>query len=127
MIEVPRSHIIHNIEHYQNIIQKEMPAQLAYKIAKLIFIIAQEQITYENMKEQISLKYAKKNSENIPMRDTNNNIIIDSQYKEQVEKDIQEMLNTTIQLQIIPINIQDFKDIKFKPTEIMALMPFIKE
>ena len=104
-----------------------MPAQLAYKIAKLIFIIAQEQITYENMKEQISLKYAKKNSDNIPMRDTNNNIIIDFQYKEQVEKDIQEMLNTTIQLQIIPINIQDFKDIKFKPTEIMALMPFIKE
>ncbi|MDD2496272.1 MAG: hypothetical protein PHS24_05215 [Bacilli bacterium] len=114
------------LESMSNLLQKEMPIKISYKLSKLNKKLVEEYQQFEESRKLLINKYALKDSEdNIVTQD---NIVQFNQDNLVLFNDeFEELLNIEFEIDFECIKIDDLGDINISPIDLMILEDFIVE
>lgn len=104
-----------------------MKAKTAYKIAKLINIIDKEYNTFQDVRNNVIKKYGVYDENGNLKIDDNNNYVIKPEYQDDFANELNELLKEQVDINISPLEMNDFEEHTFTPNEMGVLAPFITE
>lgn len=127
MIAVKISDIINSTEILQKLAQQNFKAKLALSIARLLKQAEVEMQTFNTTRIDLVKKYGIKNENGELITDDNGNCTIEDGSLEVFNKELNELLNTEIEINANKIDINLLEECDFTPSEIAALEPFLEE
>lgn len=126
MIEITVQEMINSIEVLREIANKKMPAKTAYRFARINKEIERENDVFQETRRDLILKYGEKDEKG-KLKEENGNITIPKEQLADFRKESSELLNTCITINADRLDIEDFGDDMFSPTEIGKIEWVIKE
>ena len=127
MIETSIKEIIGGKEVFKKLAEMPLNIKVAYNIARIIREIEKENKTFEDTRQKLLFKYGEKDSSGQLIINQNNQITIIPEQINNYNKEIQELLDEKIKLNVEPINLNDLGEIQITPAEIYQINMFIKE
>ena len=127
MIETSIKEIIGGKEVFKKLAEMPLNIKAAYNIARIIREIEKENKTFEDTRQKLLFKYGEKDSSGQLIINQNNQITIIPEQINNYNKEIQELLDEKIKLNVEPINLNDLGEIQITPAEIYQINMFIKE
>lgn len=127
MIETSIKDIIGGKEVFKKLAEMPLNIKVAYNIARIIREIEKENKTFEETRQKLLFKYGEKDSAGQLIINQNNQITIIPDQIKNYNKEIQELLDEKIKLNVEPINLNDLGEIQITPAEIYQINMFIKE
>jgi hypothetical protein len=127
MIETSIKDIIGGKEVFKKLAEMPLNIKAAYNIARIIREIEKENKTFEDTRQKLLFKYGEKDSSGQLIINQNNQITIIPEQINNYNKEIQELLNEKIKLNVEPISLNDLGEIQITPAEIYQINMFIKE
>lgn len=127
MIETSIKDIIGGKEVFKKLAEMPLNIKVAYNIARIIREIEKENRTFEETRQKLLFKYGEKDSSGQLIINQNNQITIIPDQIKNYNKEIQELLDEKIKLNVEPINLNDLGEIQITPAEIYQINMFIKE
>lgn len=127
MIETSIKDIIGGKEVFKKLAEMPLNIKAAYNIARTIREIEKENKTFEDTRQKLLFKYGEKDSSGQLIINQNNQITIIPEQINNYNKEIQELLDEKIKLNVEPINLNDLGEIQITPAEIYQINMFIKE
>lgn len=123
MITIKLGELKEIIEGLNEILEKELPVKPAYWFGKLAKMIKKEMSDFEDARLNLVKKYA--------IKDENGNFIIeDNRYKltdnTAFETEFMELISTEIDIDFIPVSIDQLGDVKVSPVVMIGLDKFIE-
>lgn len=99
----------------------------AFTIARLNRVLQQEVKEFETVRQELISKYADKNDAGEPIRDEQGNVHIADEHIPTVNKELNEILNTEIELgEISKIPAEWLDNVSLSPAQFDMLMSFIE-
>lgn len=127
MIETSIKDIIGGKEVFKKLAEMPLNIKVAYNIARIIREIEKENKTFEETRQKLLFKYGEKDSAGQLIINQNNQITIIPEQINNYNKEIQELLEEKIKLNVEPISLNDLGEIQITPAEIYQINMFIKE
>ncbi len=127
MITVTLNDILNNLEIFREISNKAVPVKTAFRIARLIRELDKESSTFDESRRKIIETYGEYDENGALKQDENGNIIIKPEEVNNCNREIIDLLNTTIEINCDKINIADFGEIELTPAQVLGLENFIEE
>ena len=127
MITVKISDIINSTEILQKLAQQNFKAKLALSIARLLKQVEAEIQIFNTTRIDLVKKYGIKDENGELITDDSGNCTIEDNSLEVFNKELNELLNTEIEINANKIDINLLEECDFTPSEITALEPFLKE
>ena len=103
------------------IARKELPIKVSYAIAKNIAKIEKELEIYNSERQKILDKYCVKDENGKNKVDENNQLKIQEKYLKDWEKDIKELQNIDIEIDIHKFKLEELNEYKMTPSELIAI------
>ena len=125
MINVTLEQLLNSSEGLKGLSQKQLKARCAYTVGKLLKNIDGELTTFNEARMNLITKYGEKDENNELIKDEKDNVHILPENIALFNKELQELLNTSVELNNNKIKISDIDSIEFTPTEMSQLEPFI--
>lgn len=125
MIEVKLKDIL-NIEILNEISTKKFKARAAYHFARIMRAINEEYDLFQKEREKLINKYGAKDENGQLIIANDGTITIDKQNIENFNREINELIETNIQLNVELLNLEDIEDEYFTPQQMNILSLFIK-
>lgn len=126
MIEIKLATIVNSVEILQKIANSPIKGKTAYKVAKLLRKIEEEMSLFNDGRTKIIDYYAIKDEDNKPIVE-DGNFKIDPNKITEFNKEVDNLLNTTISINANPIPLEEIEEIEFTPNEMALIEPFIQE
>ena len=126
MIKVKVCELIESIDTFKNIITLPVKAKTAYQIARLIREIDKEVNLFQEKRADLIKKYATRDENNEIVTNDEGIITVDVANTGMFNQEINELLETTVELNANKITIDDF-DCAINSQQMLAIMPFIEE
>jgi len=127
MIETSIKDIIGGKEVFKKLAEMPLNIKAAYNIARIIREIEKENKTFEDTRQKLLFKYGEKDSSGQLIINQNNQITIIPEQINNYNKEIQELLDEKIKLNVEPISLNDLGEMQITPAEIYQINMFIKE
>jgi len=127
MIEITLSELMDSASVMQELAKKPMKTKAAFQTARLMREIEKEYSLFQESRKGLIDKYADKDENGAPKADENGNYTVPKESIEEFNKELKEMLDQTLSLNVEPISIEDLGDADFTPADMMLLAPFMKE
>lgn len=127
MIETSIKDIIGGKEVFKKLAEMPLNIKVAYNIARIIREIEKENKTFEDTRQKLLFKYGEKDPSGQLIINQNNQITIIPEQINNYNKEIQELLDEKIKLNVEPIKLNDLGEIQITPAEIYQINMFIKE
>lgn len=127
MIEITLSELMDSASVMQELAKKPMKTKAAFQTARLMREIEKEYSLFQESRKGLIDKYADKDENGEPKADENGNYTVPKENIEEFNKELKEMLDQTLSLNVEPISIEDLGDADFTPADMMLLAPFMKE
>jgi hypothetical protein len=127
MIEVKLSNVIDSMPVMQKLTGVSFKGKTAFQVARLLRDLDNEIKIFNETRINLVRKYGMKDENGELKVDENGNCSLEPENIETFNTELNELLNTTITLNVEPINIEDLSDGSFTPTDMLALEPFIQE
>jgi hypothetical protein len=113
--------------HFAQIMEKELPFKLTYKLAKIGKQIDSEMATYGSVRDKMLDKYGEKDDEGRLKIDANR-VAIRKDSIETFAKEINEILASEVELVFDPLTLDDFNQMdNIKGTHLMVMQEFMNE
>lgn len=106
---------------------KELPIKVSYALAKNISKIEKELEIYNKEREKLIEKYSVKDKNNQTVIDENNQIQIQDECLEDWNKDIKELQNIEVKIDIHKFKLEELNGYNMTPAELMAIDYMIEE
>lgn len=126
MIEVKLNDVIQSLKILKSISQKTLKGKVNFQLAKILRELNNEYNLFLKSRENLILKYGKKENGQLII-DDEGNYGIDKEQLFNFNKELNELLDTNISLNAEKIILEDIEDIDFTIEQMIALSPFIKE
>ena len=126
MIELTIQQLINCSEILKKLLNMSFPVYTSYKIMRIAREVEKEYNFYSKTREALIQKYTEKTEEGQPITDENGNYKIILEKAQEFSDEYQKMLDTSLQLLIEPIPLEELEKIELTPYEIIQLEPFIK-
>lgn len=128
-MKITNRKIVNNTNLLAALTNKQLPIKISYAIAKNISKIEKELEIYNIERQKIIDKYCIKDSKGNNAIDDNNQYKIDDKYLESFNKDINELLDIEIDINMHKINKDDLFDsnCNMTPAELMLIDYMIEE
>ncbi|CEP50267.1 Uncharacterised protein [[Clostridium] sordellii] len=110
-----------------SISNKELPIKVSYALAKNISKIEKELEIYNKEREKLIEKYSVKDENDKTVIDENNQIKIQDIYLEKWNKDIEELQNIEVEIDIHKFKLEELNGYNMTPAELMAIDYMIEE
>ena len=125
MINVKLNDLINSTETLQKLAKKDFKAKLAWTIAKLLKLVENEIQGFNDTRMNLINKYGVKDAEGQLITDDKGNCKIEADSLEQFTNELNELLDTEVELNINKIDMNLLEDIDFTPADMVALEPFV--
>lgn len=126
MIRITLNDILNSVQIFREISVKPLPIKTAFRVARLIRELDKENTTFETSRRAIIEKYADRN-ENGEMKQTEEgNIIIQQENIIECNNELNDLLNTEIEINADKLNIDDMGDIELTPAQAYNIEAFIE-
>lgn len=101
--------------------RKELPIKVSYALAKNIAKIEKELEIYNSERQKLLDKYCIKDENGENKVDENNQLKIQEEYLKDWEKDIKELQNIDLEIDIHKFKIDELNGYNMAPSELMAI------
>lgn len=125
MIVLTLDNLINSVNILQRISSEPLKAKTAYVVAKLIKAADAEMTNFNEIRFNLIDKYGEKD-ENGEFKTEGNNVILKKETIDDFNKELQELLNTSLTFNVNKLNLDDLESINFTPSEMIQLEPFIE-
>lgn len=119
--------ILNNAMTIANISNKELPVKVSYALAKNIYKLEKELQIYNKEREKLIEKYSVKDEDNKTVIDEHNQIKIQDKYLEKWNKDIEDLQNIEVEIDIHKFKLEELNGYNMTPAELMAIDYMIEE
>lgn len=119
--------IISSPEILGGISKKSLKARVAYKLARIIREIDNEFSLFQKSREQLISKYAEKDNEGKIIFNDEGNCVIEKDKIDLFNKEINELLETNVELNADYISLNDIENENFTIEQMNILSLFIEE
>lgn len=121
------SEIIFASQVLNTLMGQNFSGRQAFTIARLNRVFQQEVKEFETVRQELISKYADKNDAGEPILDEQGNVHIADEQIPTVNKELNEILSTEIELgEVNKIPAEWLDNISLSPTQVDMLMPFIE-
>ena len=129
MIEIKAGELRGIYEVLNSLRSQLLPANQAYRIARIGRELDNEVNLYEAQRAEIIKKYCDKDENGEPAVDENGNITIkqESENFEKVVKELTKIANEHISINVEPLNLKELGEVKLTPEQMNIIIALIKE
>lgn len=125
MINVKLSELLDSTETLKKLSQKDFKAKLAWSISRLLKAAEQEIQEFNDTRMNLINKYGEKGDDGQLVTDDKGNCRIVPENIQEFSNELNELINTEVEINANPIDIELLEDLEFTPTEMSQLEPFI--
>ena len=125
MITVKISELLNSVETLQKLSQKDFKAKLAWQIARLLRSAESEIQSFNETRMNLIRKYGEKDENGELVTDERGNCKITEGEVNDFNIELNDLLNSTVEINANKIDIDQLEDLDFTPSEIAILEPFI--
>ena len=125
MIKVKLSELLNSTETLKKLSQKDFKAKLAWSISRLLKAAEQEIQEFNDTRMNLINKYGEKGDDGQLVTDDKGNCRIVPENIQEFSNELNELINTEVEINANPIDIELLEDLEFTPTEMTQLEPFI--
>lgn len=127
MITVSVREILNSAEVMQKLSKRQFKGKVAFQIARILRYIDEELKSFNEARSNLIEVYGERDESDNLVMDENNNYKIQKDKITELNQEIEELLNTSIQINADAINMKDIENEDFTPADILLLEPFIEE
>ena len=127
MIEITLSELLDSASVMQELAKKPMKNKVAFQTARLMREIEKEYSLFQDSRKSLIEQYAEKDENGELKTDENGNFTVPKDKVEGFNKELKDMLDQTLSLNVEPICVDDLNEANFTPADMMLLAPFLKE
>lgn len=126
MIEVQVKDIVNSAEIFSALSQKKLNMRMAYQLAKIIKEVQKEFELFQETRMKLINEYAERDEDGQLRVDENNNFTIPKEKIQDFQKELNELLEMQVELQINKINLDELEDVEFTPMELIKIEKFVE-
>ena len=126
MIKVKIADLLNSTETLQKLSQQDFKAKLAWSIARLLKSAESEIQSFNETRMNLIRKYGEKDENGELITDDKNNCKIKNEVIEQFSAELNELINTEVEINANKIDIKLLEDINFTPNDMAVLEPFVE-
>lgn len=104
-----------------DVARKELPIKVSYALAKNIAKIEKELEIYNSERQKLLDKYCVKDENGKNKVDENNQLKIEEEYLKDWEKDIKELQNIEVEMDIHKFKLEELNGYNMTPSELIAI------
>lgn len=121
--------IVNDATFLSNLANKQLPIRVSYAIAKNVSKIESELKVFNNERQKLLDKYCVKDEEGKNKIDENNQLRIADEHLEDWSKDLEELLDIEVEIDIYKFNISDLlnSNCEMTPSELMLIDYMIED
>lgn len=127
MITVSVREILNSAEIMQKLSKRQFKGKVAFQIARILRYIDEELKSFNEARSNLIEVYGERDESDNLVMDEKNNYKIQKDKITELNQEIEELLNTSIQINADAINMKDIENEDFTPADILLLEPFIEE
>lgn len=127
MISVTLQEVFNAMPILQELADKDLTIKTSFVIARIIIEVEKEYNLFQEQRKKMFDKYVEKNEDGNFKIDENNNYIIKPGLAQLFNSEMNELLQTAVELNCNFINLEDIQDLCMSPRAVTGLLPFIKE
>ena len=127
MITVSVREILNSAEIMQKLSKRQFKGRVAFQIARILRYIDEELKSFNEARSNLIEVYGERDESDNLVMDEKNNYKIQKDKITELNQEIEELLNTSIQINADAINMKDIENEDFTPADILLLEPFIEE
>ena len=127
IVKLPLQVIVNNIDFFSEFSKKEMNARVAYKFAKILKQIVEEYNSYNAVRQKLIDKYANKDDNGLIIYNSDGGATLSNENYQSFTEELEKLLSTEVELNIIPIELNDIENINFTPGQMAIFEQFIVE
>ena len=124
MIQVKLKDIL-NRDVLNDISKKELKARAAFKLARIIREVNSEYELFQESRQKIIEKYVAKNEDGTWQTDKEQNYFVPQKDIVAYNSDITDLLNTTVELNVEALTLEDIEDANFTVEQMQILILFM--
>ena len=125
MITIKMSDLLNSTEILQKLSQKDFKAKLAWSIARLLKEAEKEIQQFNDTRMNLIKKYDERDEAGDLITDEKGNCKIQQDAVQQFTDELNELVNTEIEINANKIDIELLEDTEFTPSDMSLLEPFI--
>lgn len=125
MIKVKISDLLNATETLQKLAQKDFKAKLAWTISKLLKQAEAEIQSFNETRMTLVKKYGEKDENDELITDDKGNCKIVQECIDDFSNELDELLNTEVEINANKIQMNLLEDVKFTPADMAVLEPFV--
>ncbi len=126
MIKVKILQLINSAEMLQKLSKQDFTAKLAWKIARLLKAAEAEIQSFNETRMTLINKYGEKDENGQLITDEIGNCKIDEASVTEFSKQLNDLLDTEVEINANKMKMEDLEEVKFTPNEIGLLEPFLE-
>lgn len=126
MITVKISDLLNSTETLQKLSQKDFKAKLAWSIARLLKSAEAEIQSFNDTRMNLIKKYGEKDENGEIITDENGNCKIQSGDVDIFGKELNELIESEVEINANKIKMDLLEDIDFTPSDMAVLEPFVE-
>ena len=125
MIELKIQDLLNSTDALQKLAKMNLKARLAWQVGKLLKVIDEEIQDFNKTRIEVIKKYGNKDENGELITDDKGNCKIEGSNLAIFNKELEELAETKIELQVNRIKISDLEDLDFTPAEMVQLEMFL--
>lgn len=126
MISITLEQLINSSDGLKALSQKPLKARCAYTVGKLLKAADVEISNFNETRMELIKKYGEKDENGELKQDEQGNVHIGTEFVNHFNDELNELLNTTIDINSNKIKIEDLESVNFTPAEMTQLEDFIE-
>ena len=126
MIKLKLGELLNSVEVLQKLASKELKAKPAWQTSRILKAAEKEIQEFNDTRMKLINKYGEKDEQGELITDDNGNCKIIADDTIEFSNQLNELINTEIEINSNKINIEDIENIDFTPAEMAQLENFIE-
>lgn len=126
MITISLGQLLNSAEGLRGLSQKPLKARCAYAVGKILKAADSEMSSFNEARMNLIRKYGEKDENGELKSDENGNVHIISESLATFNSELQELLDTNVEINANKIKMDDIGEVEFTPSEMTQLDAFIE-
>lgn len=126
MITVKIADLLNSVDVLKALANKDFKAKLAWSISRLLQAAEKEIQNFNETRYALIRKYGTKDENDKLITDENGNCKIEADVVTEFNDELNELVNTEVEINANKINIGLIEDLEFTPSEMAVLAPYLE-
>lgn len=127
MIKLKLNELLNATDALQTLSKKSLQARPAFQVVRLLKAADKEIQEFNDIRVKVVNQYGDKDENGELITDENGNCHIAPEHINEFNKELNDLLNTEIEINANMLSLGDLEELEFTPSDLALLEPFIEE